>query len=132
MFCIGLPAADAAMAMVMAAACTVFDGSGSLPKPPPPPKPAPVGVTEGVKILSRPQPKYTDAARQNQVQGTVTVKVTFNANGSIGSIAPVSGLPYGLTEQAIAAARSIKFEPAKRNGVPYSVAKTVAYTFTIY
>jgi protein TonB len=108
------------------------DGSGSLPKPPPPPKPVPVGVTEGVKILSRPQPKYTDAARQNQVQGTVTVKVTFNANGSIGSIAPVSGLPYGLTEQAIAAARSIKFEPAKRNGVPYSVAKTVAYTFTIY
>lgn len=108
-------------------------GTGSgLPKPPPPLPPKPVGVTEGVKILSRPQPKYTDAARQNQVQGTVTVKVTFNANGSIGSIAPVSGLPYGLTEQAIAAARSIKFEPAKRNGVPYSVAKTVAYTFTIY
>ncbi len=108
-------------------------GSGvSVKAPPPPPKPVPVGVTEGVKILSRPQPKYTDAARQNQVQGTVTVKVTFNANGSIGSIAPVSGLPYGLTEQAIAAARSIRFEPAKRNGVPYSVAKTVAYTFTIY
>ncbi len=107
------------------------NGSG-VPKPPPPPKPAPVGVTETIKILSKPQPRYTDAARQNQVQGTVTVKVTFNANGSIGSIAPVSGLPYGLTEQAIAAARSIKFEPAKRNGVPYSVAKTIAYTFTIY
>lgn len=107
------------------------DGSG-VPKPPPPPKPAPVGVTETIKIISKPQPRYTDAARQNQVQGTVTVKVTFNANGSIGSIAPVSGLPYGLTEQAIAAARSIKFEPAKRNGVPYSVAKTIAYTFTIY
>jgi TonB family protein len=107
------------------------DGSG-VPKPPPPPKPVPVGVTESIKIISKPQPRYTDAARQNQVQGTVTVKVTFNANGSIGSIAPVSGLPYGLTEQAIAAARSIKFEPAKRNGVPYSVAKTIAYTFTIY
>jgi protein TonB len=108
-------------------------GAGSgLPKPPPPPKPVPVGVTETIKILSKPQPRYTDAARQNQVQGTVTVKVTFNANGSVGSIAPVSGLPYGLTEQAIAAARSIKFEPAKRNGVPYSVAKTIAYTFTIY
>ena len=107
------------------------DGS-SVRTPPPPPPPAPVGPTEALKILSRPQPKYTDAARQNQVTGTVTLKVTFTANGQIGSIAPVSGLPYGLTEQAIAAARQIRFEPPKRNGVPYAVSKTVTYTFTIY
>ena len=107
------------------------NGSGGGNPPPPPPK-APVGVTEGVKIVSKPRPGYTDAARQNQVQGTVTLRVTFTANGSIGSISPVSGLPYGLTEQAIAAARGIRFEPAKKNGVAQTVTKQVQYSFSIY
>ncbi|MCY7376802.1 MAG: energy transducer TonB [Pyrinomonadaceae bacterium] len=107
-------------------------GSGVPRPPPPPPEPKPVGPTEALKIISKPSPKYTDAARQNQVTGTVTLKITFTASGQIGSIAPVSGLPYGLTEQAIAAARQIRFEPPKRNGVPYGVSKTVSYTFTIY
>ncbi len=100
--------------------------------PPPPKKPEPVGPTTGVSILSKPRANYTDAARQNQVQGTVTLRVTFTASGQIGSISPVNGLPYGLTEQAIAAARSIKFEPAKKNGVPQTVTKQVQYSFTIY
>lgn len=102
------------------------------PPPPPPKKPEPVGVTEGVKIIAKPRANYTDQARQNQVQGTVTLRVTFSANGQIADISPVSGLSYGLTEQAIAAARSIKFEPAKKNGVPYTVTKQVQYSFTIY
>lgn len=94
--------------------------------------PKPVGPTEGVKILSKPRANYTDAARQNQVQGKVVLRVTFSANGSIGAISVISGLGNGLTEQAIAAARGIRFEPAKRGGQPYSVTKPVEYTFTIY
>ncbi len=92
----------------------------------------PVGPTVGVKILAKPRANYTDAARQNQVQGKVVLRVTFAANGSIGNISVISGLGNGLTEQAIAAARGIKFEPAKRGGVPYPVTKPVEYTFTIY
>lgn len=98
----------------------------------PTPKPQPIGPTEGVKILSKPRANYTDAARQNQVQGKVVLRVTFSANGSIGAISVISGLGNGLTEQAIAAARGIRFEPAKRGGVAYSVTKPVEYTFTIY
>lgn len=110
-------------------------GIAGIGEPPPPPKkkdPPPVGPSSTVNILSKPRPGYTDAARQNAVTGTVTLRVTFLANGQIGSIAPVSGLPYGLTEQAIAAARGIKFEPAKTNGVPKTVTKPVVYSFTIY
>lgn len=99
---------------------------------PPPEIKKPVGPTEAMKILSKPRANYTDAARQNQVQGTVTLRVTFLANGSIGSISPVSGLPNGLTEQAIAAARNIRFEPAKKNGVAQTVTKQVQYSFTLY
>jgi len=94
--------------------------------------PAPVGPTEGVKILSKPKALYTDAARQANVQGKVVLRVTFTANGSIGAISVISGLGNGLTEQAIAAARGIRFEPAKRGGVAYTVSKPVEYSFTIY
>ncbi|MDQ3180235.1 MAG: energy transducer TonB [Acidobacteriota bacterium] len=98
----------------------------------PPPPPVPKGVTEGIKITSKPKPPFTDAARQNQIQGVVRLRVTFLASGQIGSISPVQGLSGGLTEQAIAAARNIRFEPAKRNGVPYTVVKQVEYNFTLY
>lgn len=106
------------------------DGTGDGDSGAPPPRA--VGVTAGMKIISKPKPSYTDAARQNQVQGTVILRVTFLANGSIGSISPVKGLPNGLTEQAIAAARSIRFEPAKNNGVAQTLTKQVEYTFSIY
>ena len=105
------------------------DGSGNDGDPPPPIK---VGPTKNIEITSKPRANYTDAARQAQVQGTVTLRVTFNANGTIGSISAVNGLPNGLTEQAIAAARNIRFTPAMQNGVPKTVVKQVQYTFTLY
>lgn len=110
------------------------DGSGRNVPPPPPPaaKPKPPAVTTARRILFNPKPPYTDAARMNQVTGTVTLKVTFLASGQIGSVVPVNGLPYGLTEQAIAAARAIKFEPAKKDGVPYTTTATMQYGFSIY
>jgi len=58
--------------------------------------------------------------------------VTFMANGSIGGVSTVKGLPYGLTEKAIAAARQIRFTPPMRNGQPYTVNKVVHFNFTIY
>ncbi|MEP6946019.1 MAG: TonB family protein [Acidobacteriota bacterium] len=106
------------------------NGSGDGDDNPPPPKA--VGVTQALKILAKPKPSYTDSARQNQVQGTVILRVTFLASGGIGSISPVKGLPNGLTEQAIAAARSMRFEPAKINGVAQNSTKQVEYTFSIY
>lgn len=106
-------------------------GPGGSGNPPPPPA-RPVGVTQGLKIISKPRPGYTDAARQNNIQGTVVLRVTFLGSGQIGSISAVKGLPNGLTEMAIAAARRINFEPAKRDGVGQSVTRPVEYTFSIY
>lgn len=89
-------------------------------------------ITSALKITSKPSPSYTKEARENNVQGTITLRVTFNANGTIGSVTPVNSLPYGLTEQAISAARRITFQPAMKNGVPYRVVKQVTFSFTIY
>ncbi|HEV7699132.1 MAG TPA: energy transducer TonB [Pyrinomonadaceae bacterium] len=100
------------------------DGNGAPPRA--------VGVTQGIKIISKPRPGYTDTARQQNIQGTVILRVTFLANGSIGGVSAVKGLGSGLTEQAIAAAKRISFEPAKINGVAQSVTKQIEYSFSIY
>jgi len=89
----------------------------------PPPKAAPA---KPFRILTKPKPPYTDEARRNNVQGKVILKVTFLPSGQIGTISTIKGLPNGLTEQAIAAARSIKFETGK------AVTKSIEYNFTMY
>jgi TonB family protein len=89
-------------------------------------------VSKPLNIIFKPRPRYTEAARENGVEGTVTLRITFLASGQIGSISPVSGLPYGLTEQAITAAKQMKFEPQIHKGVPFSVVKAVQFSFTIY
>ena len=109
----------------------VVDKDDETEKPPPIPKNVSV-VSVGLNIILKPKATYTDAARENGVQGTVILRVTFNANGSIGSVVALSGLPHGLTEQAIAAAKNIKFEPAKKNGVPQTISRQIAYSFILY
>jgi TonB family protein len=87
---------------------------------------------EPLKILAQPAPSYTAEARNNLIEGVVRLRVAFSASGEITNIAPVTSLPNGLTEQAIAAARLLRFEPAKRNGVPITITKVVEYRFSLY
>lgn len=96
------------------------------------PPSAPARVTQPLKILAKQKAAYTDAARTNGVQGTVTLRVTFLSSGGIGSITTVKGLPHGLTEQAIAAARNIRFEPEMVNGQARTTTRPVSFTFNIY
>jgi TonB family protein len=83
-------------------------------------------------VIRRPQARYTDGGRQNNVQGTVRLKVVFRADGQIGDITVLKKLGEGLTEQAIETARKIKFLPAEVDGKTVDVTKEVGYTFTIY
>lgn len=94
-------------------------------------KPAP-GQTSPLKILSKPRPGYTEFARLYGISGTVIVRVMFLESGEIGDVTPTKTLPFGLTEEAIAAARRIRFEPAYTDGVGRSVLRPVEYTFAIY
>lgn len=86
----------------------------------------------GVRILSKPRANYTQPARMNDIEGSVRLRITFLASGEIGDVIPITGLPYDLTEQAIAAARQIKFEPQTKDGIPVTVSKIVEYGFWIY
>jgi TonB family protein len=84
---------------------------------------------ESIQIISKPRATYTKAAEKNLIEGLVKLRVTFLASGKIGAISIISGLPDGLTEQAIKAAQQIHFNPAKRNGVTITVTKIVQYEF---
>lgn len=89
-------------------------------------------VTSKARLISKPEPQYTEDARKNQITGTVVLKVVFASNGTVSNIRTVSGLPYGLTERAIAAARQIKFVPATKDGRPVSMWMQLEYNFNLY
>ena len=89
-------------------------------------------VTTKARLISKPEPQYTEDARKNKITGTVVLKVVFASNGSVQNIRTVSGLPYGLTERAIAAARQIKFVPATKDGHQVSMWMQLEYNFNLY
>lgn len=83
-------------------------------------------------IISRERAAYTDEAQLHRAQGTVLLSAIFSANKQILQIQVVRGLPYGLSESAILAAKKIKFQPAMRNGVPVNVRMTLQYDFNLF
>ena len=132
----------------------VFEGVYRLSAVPPSPRPSPrlvaVRVTSGGKVyetatragallptrkaifLYRPEPGYTESARQKNVSGTVRLRVLLRADGTAKVLRVVKGLPEGLTEKAVAAAERVKFKPAERDGRPVSSVITLEYNFNIY
>jgi len=89
-------------------------------------------VEQRARLLSKPEPQYTEEARRNQVSGTVVLRVVFSSSGEVVQIRAVRTLPFGLTERAIAAARQIQFVPAVKGGQPVSVAMQLEYNFNLY
>lgn len=80
--------------------------------------------------LSTPAARYTEAARANRVEGSVVLRVRVDEDGNVSGTSVVRGLPDGLTEQAIAAARASKFKPAMKDGkpVPYWVVLEISFS----
>lgn len=89
-------------------------------------------VEQRARLLSKPEPKYTEEARRNQISGTVMLRAVFASSGEVVQIRALSSLPFGLTERAIAAAREIKFLPATKGGRPVSVFMQLEYNFNLY
>ena len=43
------------------------------------------------RLISKPEPQYTEEARKNQITGTVVLKCVFSSNGTVTNIRTVSG-----------------------------------------
>ena len=84
------------------------------------------------RLISKPEPSYTDEAKKNQIIGTVVLKAVFAASGKVTNIRVVQGLPFGLTERAIEAAKKIRFVPATKEGKYVSMWMQLEYNFNLY
>lgn len=83
-------------------------------------------------ILAKPDARYTEEARRNQVKGEVVLRVLLAETGDITRISVVRGLPFGLTERAIAVARQIRFEPAELDGKKVAYPVIIVYRFDLF
>jgi TonB family protein len=89
-------------------------------------------VSSRARVLSKPEPSYTESARKNQITGTVVLRAVFSSSGSVTNISTIRGLPDGLTERAISAAKQIRFVPAMKDGHPVSMWMQLEYNFNLY
>jgi TonB family protein len=89
-------------------------------------------VTAKARLLSKPEPMYTERARQESVEGTVILRCVFAADGRVTHILVMQALPGGLTERSIAAAKQIRFIPATIDGNPVSMWIQLEYNFNLY
>ena len=85
--------------------------------------------TKDVKIVSKPQPRYTDAARTRKIEGEVVFDLVFQMDGRVRIVQLVRGLGFGLDETAREAALGIGFEPATRLGSAIDTAARVSISF---
>lgn len=87
--------------------------------------------TTPVEITFKPNPAYTQEARDLKLEGEVLLEVMFGANGSLHVNRVVRGLGHGLDEAAVVAANHIKFKPALRNGQPMDSTAIVHVVFQL-
>ena len=88
-------------------------------------------ATTPVEITFKPNPVYTEEARQLKLQGEVLLEVMFGANGQLHVNRVVRGMGHGLDEAAVNAASQMRFKPAQHNGVPVDSTAVVHVVFQL-
>jgi len=108
---------------------------GSVAKPqdpaPPPPPPTQTVITSPV-VKKDDGATYPAQALADKVKGSVTVvvKVEIDASGVVQNATVDNPVGHGFDEAAIAAAKKLEYEPAKRNGTPIASRFLHTYVFT--
>ncbi|HEV7889029.1 MAG TPA: energy transducer TonB [Pyrinomonadaceae bacterium] len=83
-------------------------------------------------VAFKPPSGYTEEARLNEVTGMVRLRAVLAADGKVGNVSVIGGLPHGLTEKAVNSARHILFFPAIKDDRTVSQYVTLEYNFNIY
>ena len=68
------------------------------------------------KLTNFPKPNVTDEAQKHGIHGIVYLRVLFGTDGKVKKVKVTSGLPFGLTEEAVKTALKLKAKPAMNNG----------------
>lgn len=83
------------------------------------------------KRIYSPDPHYPEEARHARVQGVVILQTIIDKLGNVTDVRVLKGLPSGLTEAAIEAVSSWRFEPATLEGKPVAVYYLVTVSFSV-
>ncbi len=86
-------------------------------------------VSRKAVITKKPDPGFTEAAREKDVSGVVSLAVVLCHTGRVTDVRVLRGLPEGLTEQAVNAARRVTFMPAEKDGRRVSTHAGFEYSF---
>jgi TonB family protein len=89
-------------------------------------------VDKKARILSKPEPQYTEEARKKGVTGTVILRAILGSDGKVHAVVSIHRLRYGLTQKAIQAARGIRFVPATAHDESVSQWIRIEYNFYVY
>lgn len=85
------------------------------------------------RLVKEVKPKYTAAAREAGIQGTVLLDVVVQKDGTVGDVTITRSLDtvHGLDEQAVAAVKQWQFRPGRKDGEAVAVLVEIELTFTL-
>jgi TonB family protein len=95
-----------------------------------PPPPAGAERRSDCYLLYRVEPLYPREAKEQRIEGTVTIHLLIGTDGRVRSLRELSG-PGHLVPAALAAARDWRFMPALLNGVPIDSEQDVNIAFRL-
>jgi TonB family protein len=83
------------------------------------------------RVLEKPEPAYSEAARIAKHQGAVLLALTIDTNGRTRDVRLVRSLGFELDEAAWQTVKKWRFQPAIRNGEPVRVLANVEINFRL-
>jgi TonB family protein len=94
------------------------------------------GKSSGVSwpaVVQEDKPRYTKAAMSAKIEGTVELRVTILADGSVGDVRVTKSLDtqHGLDQAAIESAKRWRFKPGVKNGAPVPTVVTLVLEFRL-
>jgi protein TonB len=91
------------------------------------------GITDPVAI-DKPEPQYSEEARQAKLEGSVMLEVVVDEEGRVRSakvLRPLRPMELGLNEMAVMAAIKWKFKPGMKDGKAVAVATQIEIPFRL-
>lgn len=90
------------------------------------------GGVSAPRAIYAPDPEYSEEARNAKFQGSVILWTVIGADGVPHDIRVARSLGMGLDEQAVAAVRTWRFSPARKDGKPVAVQVNIEVEFRLY
>jgi len=97
-----------------------------------PPKSVEKGRISAPRPIDKPEPPYSEKARQAHLQGTTVLFIVVDEEGDVTRLGVLKPLGLGLDQQALKTVSHWRFEPAKLDGVPVKVKVLVEVQFRLY